>query len=82
MRKFLTRQGRMIIYNSFILSNFNYCPLIWQFCGKYSTAKIEKIQERALRFVTEDYDSPTSDILVQSGGGGGVRGSDHHAQLE
>ena len=64
--KFLTKQGRMIIYNSFILSNFNYCPVIWHFCGKNSTAKMEKIQERALRFVTEDYDSPISDILVQT----------------
>ena len=64
--KFLTKQGLKIIYNSFILSNFNYCPVIWHFCGKYSTAKTEKIQERALRFVTEDYDSPISDILVKT----------------
>ena len=27
---------------------------------------MEKIQERALRFVAEDYDSPISDILVQT----------------
>ena len=27
---------------------------------------MEKIQERALLFVTEDYDSPFSDILVQT----------------
>ena len=64
--KFLTKQGRMVIYNSFILSNFNYCPVVWHFCGKNSTAKMEKIQERALRFVTEDYDSSISDILVNT----------------
>ncbi len=23
---------RQIIYNTFILSNFNYCPIIWHFC--------------------------------------------------
>ena len=23
-----------LLYNSFLLSNFNYCPLIWIFCGK------------------------------------------------
>ena len=27
----------MIIYNSFFLSNFNYCPVVWHFCGKNST---------------------------------------------
>ena len=28
---FLTKQGKMTIYNSFIVSNFNYCPLAWHF---------------------------------------------------
>ena len=64
--KFLTKQGRMIIYNSFILSNFNYCPIVWHFCTKRSSAKIEKLQERGLRFVTEDYTSPISTILEQT----------------
>ena len=56
----------MIIYNSFILSNFNYCPIVWHFCTKRSSAKIEKLQERGLRFVTEDYTSPISTILEQT----------------
>ena len=30
--RFLTEQGKMTIYNSFIVSNFNYCPLAWHFC--------------------------------------------------
>ena len=25
--RFLTKQGKLIIYNSFIASNFSYCPL-------------------------------------------------------
>ena len=54
----------MIIFTSFIFSNFNYCPVVWHFSGKNSTAKMEKIQERALRFVTEDYNSPISDIFL------------------
>jgi hypothetical protein len=71
----LTKLGKLTIYYSFIMSNFNYCPLVWHFCGEtntpYSfilsnlnycsitwhfcseknTLKMEKIQERALRFV-------------------------------
>ncbi len=38
------------IYNTFILSNFNYFPIIWHLCGKESLKKIEKNQERALKF--------------------------------
>ncbi len=41
---------RQIIYNTFILSNFNYCPIICHFCGKNMHKKIEAIKERALRF--------------------------------
>ncbi len=28
------------IYNTFILSNFNYCSIIWHFCGKVSSKKV------------------------------------------
>ena len=34
--------------NSFAYANFNYCPLIWQFCSAKSVRKIEKIQGRQL----------------------------------
>ena len=63
---FLTKQGRMIIYNSFILSNFNYCPIVWNFCSKRSSDKMEKLQERGLRVVTDDYSYPINVILEQT----------------
>ncbi len=45
---------REIIHNTFILANFNYCSLVWYFFDKSSTRKIEKTQERALRFLLND----------------------------
>ena len=56
--RFLTKQGKITIYNSFIVSNFNYCPLAGQFCSAASTSKIERIQERALRFISNDFTLP------------------------
>ena len=53
----LTKLGKHSIYYSFIMSNFNYCPLVWHFCGETNTKKIEKIQERALRFIYNEYTS-------------------------
>ena len=44
-------KGKLDIFNSFIESNFNYCPLNWQFCSQTNTTNLEKIQERALRFL-------------------------------
>ena len=55
--RFLNTTSRMIIYNSFINSNFNYCPLVWHFCRKKDGDRIEKIQERALRIIYRNYDS-------------------------
>ncbi len=60
-------QEREKIYNTFILANFNYCPIVWHFCGKVSTRKIEKTQERALRFLHNDKVSSYDVLLAKSG---------------
>ena len=56
-----------MIFKSFILSNFTYCPLVWHFCGKQNNGKVEKIQERALRILHDDYISDYCDLLDKSG---------------
>ena len=55
-------QSRKAIYTSFIASNFNYCPLVWFFTSRESINKIDKIQERALRFVLKDHTSSYNDL--------------------
>ncbi len=60
----LDTESRLAIYTSYILSNLNYCPLVWYFCGIQNSRNMEKIQERALIFVYEDYES-TYDILLK-----------------
>ena len=62
----LNRLGKLTIYYSFILSNFNYCPLVWHFCGENNTKKIEHIQERALRFIYDDDKSSYEQLLEMS----------------
>ena len=64
--RFLTKQGKLVIYNSFIASNFSYCPLAWHFCSSSSTNKLEKIQERALRFIFDDHSSSLHELLLKS----------------
>ena len=48
-----------ILYNSFILSQFNYCCLVWMFCSKTLQNKINQIQKRALRIV---YNEPNLNL--------------------
>jgi hypothetical protein len=52
---------------TFVLSQFNYCPLVWHFCGNGNMHKMEKIHERALRFVFDDYTSEYKDLLSRNG---------------
>ena len=59
----ILNQGKLTIYNSFIVLNFNYCPLAWHFCSMSSKNKMEKVQERALRFVNNDFASSLQDLL-------------------
>ena len=47
-RKFLSEFQAKHLVNSYILSPFNYCPLVWMFCGKGGSSLIEKCHHRAL----------------------------------
>ena len=60
---YLDVSARRMIHNSFVTCNFNYCPLVWHFCGVSSSNKMEKIQERCLRIVYKDYDSSYDRLL-------------------
>ena len=60
LSKFLTFESRMAIFRSFIMSNFNYCSLVWHACGVHR--KLEKLQERALHFVYLDKVSSYDDL--------------------
>ena len=55
--KHLDSKSNYIIYNSFVASNFKYYPLVWHFCGQVNSNKLEKLQERSLRIIHNDYES-------------------------
>jgi hypothetical protein len=60
---YLTKLNKLTIFHTFILSNLNFCPLAWHFCTDKNSEKLEKIQERALRFVYDDYSSSSETLL-------------------
>ena len=49
-----------------ILSNFNYCPLIWLFCNKGANKKIDLAHKRALKILHNDYDYSFQSLLSRS----------------
>ena len=48
LKGYLDQDSRMAIYKSFIMSNFNYCPVIWMFTSKTSLSKLNKANLRDL----------------------------------
>ena len=67
IQKFMGFKEKEILLNSFVYSNFNYCPLVGYFCLRKSVKKIEKIQEQGLRILYNDFSSDCESILNKSG---------------
>ena len=55
-----------VLVQTFVYSNFNYCSLVWYFSSSKSLQNIERIQERALRFLYNDHKSSYDDLLIRS----------------
>ena len=60
--KYLDGQKAKLPYNALTMSTFNYCPLIWMFCGKRSNKEVK----RALRILHNDYSVSFEDLLERN----------------
>ncbi len=49
-------------FTIFAVSNFLYCLLVWHMCCVSDCKKIEKVQERALRYVLNDFNNKFSNL--------------------
>ena len=59
----MDRKQRQIVINSFIYSQFGYCPLVWMFHSRKLNNRINKIHERALRIIYDDNKSTFRELL-------------------
>ena len=62
LKCFLGFEERKVLINSFILSSFNYCTLVWPILAN-SLFKVENLQKWALRFLLNDYSSSHEQLL-------------------
>ena len=49
IRNLLSQSRSDILFNSFICSYFNYCPLVWMFCSKPAHDLLDKVHFRSLK---------------------------------
>ena len=66
LQPYMGQKEKETIIITFVYSNFNYGSLIWHFCNKKSQNKIEKIQERWLKVLLNDYTSNYEELLENS----------------
>ena len=66
MKKLLPFKLREKLYRAFIASHFNYCAESWHFCSNRLTGKLQKLNERALRFVYQDKISTYQTLVVKN----------------
>ena len=57
---------RKVLVNTIVISNFNYCFLVWNYCSIQSLNKTGNLQKRVLRFLLNDYDNAYEDLLEKS----------------
>ena len=55
IKHILSPESKQVLINSFVMANFNYCPVVWHFTSANASHKIEMIQKRALRFLLTGY---------------------------
>jgi hypothetical protein len=62
-KRLLSTSTKLLLYKSFILCHFNYCPLVWHSCGLSNTKRLERLQYRALHFVFNDMSASYEALL-------------------
>ena len=67
LKSILGLKERVVLDNSFIYSDFDFCPLVWMFSHKKSVNKIESRNKQALRFLLNDYENYYEELLEKSG---------------
>ena len=61
--KFISKKKLRVMMMAFTLSQFSYCPLVWMCQSRTLDNKINKLHERALRFVYDDRQSTFEKLL-------------------
>ena len=63
---YMSTNHSKLLVNSFIKSQFNYCPLIWMFCSRKANNKINNLQERSLRLAYKNQLSSFDELLIEA----------------
>lgn len=67
IKNILPLKTKKALYSSFILSYFYYCNQVWHHCGKINTLKLERVNERALRYIYKNKQTSYNKLIAKAG---------------
>ena len=50
----MSTEKRRTLFKAFVVSQFNYCPLVWMFHTKELNNRINSLHEKALRLIYQN----------------------------
>ena len=60
---YLNEETRKYYTNAYVISAFNYSSLVWHFCGLTEIHRMEKVHQRAIRFIYDDQTTAYHQLL-------------------
>ena len=60
---YMDQDKKRILFNSYFLSQFNYCPLIWMNHNKTINNRVNSLQERVLKVIYYDHSNSFQKLL-------------------
>ena len=67
LKQFRSFHAKEVLINTYIISNFNYCPFVWLFASTQSLNKIENLQKQSLRCLYDDVEASYEHLLSKGG---------------
>ena len=65
MKRFLSQNSLKTLYTSITEPQFHYCCAVWGCCGTTEISKLQKLQNRAARIITNSSFDASSKPLIQ-----------------
>ena len=62
----LNENAKNQLFQTFILSHLNFCPIVRHYYGMLDFKKIDRVQKCALRIISNDYKRSTSYAELRS----------------
>ena len=68
IREFVDQDTLVSIYNAIVQPHFNYCSEVWDNLGQVNSRRLQKVQNRAARLITNmSNDTPAAEALAALG---------------